>query len=57
MKFEDQWFSEGLWRQYKVKKIHFTFQDIAKRNEGGVTMQSEENSFQVSRILRKYLSV
>jgi len=30
MKIEDQWFLEGLGRQYKVKKIHFNFQGIAR---------------------------
>jgi len=31
MNIEDQWFLEGLWRQQKVKKIHFKFQFIARR--------------------------
>jgi len=26
MMIEDQWFLEGIWRQHKVKKIHFKFQ-------------------------------
>ena len=31
MTIEVQWFLEGIWRQYKVKKIHFTFQGFARR--------------------------
>jgi len=27
---EDQWFIEGFWRQYKVKKIHFKFLGVFK---------------------------
>lgn len=32
MKIEDQWFIEGLWRQYKLKNIHFKFQGISRQN-------------------------
>jgi len=31
MKIEVQWFLEGIWRKYKVKKIHLKFQGITKR--------------------------
>ena len=31
MNIEIQWLLEDIWRQYKVKKIHFNFQDIARR--------------------------
>jgi len=31
MTIEVQWFLEGIWWQYKVKKIHFKFQGIARR--------------------------
>jgi len=30
MKIEDLWFLKGLWRQYKVKNIHFKYQVIAR---------------------------
>jgi len=31
MKIEDQLFLKGIWRRYKVKKIHFKFQGIETR--------------------------
>jgi len=30
MKIEVQWFLEGIWRQYKMKKIHLKFQGITR---------------------------
>jgi len=43
MKFEDQSFLEGFWRQYKMKKIHFKVQGILRwknNRKGGEKLQN-----------------